>query len=325
MFEKLISCLFRHALILSVVLLAACKPEAKMADIEEINLDTYQADTKGWSDYCMGYNTLMLPPGMIAYWSAATHVDFHYPQVARNYPGTAMDYIKSHSRYGLSTFATKINGWEFVVAKARIDDSLISDTFLQFYGARKVGNDVLFFKEDASIDRVGDGTDSKYRAFYERLSAEPVTKRNRHKGFCYDGYVFSGYTPKLKYDFWADFGLSLDGSIRHSYTVNLSQRMTPPKKDTRPLAPPDEAAEKHFNEIFNMEDFELKKFGNGGGMKHLSAKDKDYHILRTIIGSQHGDMKHPVIYAETFEKIGPMSYEEGQKEFLSFLSAIQPN
>ncbi len=273
----------------------------------------------------MGYNTLMLPPGMIAYWTNATHVDFHYPEVAQNYPGTALGYIRSHRLYGGATFSTKVNGWDFVIAKRRIDDDLISSRMLTFFGARKVGTDVVLFWEDASISIVGDGTDPEHRAFYERLNAEPVTKRNRRKGFCYDGYVFSGYTPKQKYDFWADFGISLDGSIRHSYHVNLSQRMKSPSKDTRPLAPQNEAAEAQFNAIFDMEDFELTKLGYVGGMKHLSAKEEDYHVLRAIFEGPYGDLKHPSIYAETFEKIGPMSYDEGEKEFLSFLSAIQSN
>ncbi len=298
-----------------------------MANLEKIDLDNYKADTTGWSDYCMGYNTLMLPPGMIAYWSAATHVDFHYPEVARNYPGTAMDYIKSHRLYGGSTFSTKVNGWDFVIAKERLTDTMISDESLNFFGATKVGRDVILFSEPASTDRVGDGTDPKYRAFYERLTAEPVTKRNRRKGFCYDGYVFSGYTPKLKYEFSAGFK-STTNPDRHRYRVNLSQKMKRPPRSDRPLAPQNERSGALFNEYFDVDYARLNKFGNVGILTHGAGKKDDAsgkHFLEALTETPYGDLKHPVIYIEVVENVRPMSYEDGRKEFLGVLSSIQPN
>lgn len=295
--------------------------------MEEINLDTFKADTTGWSEYCMGYNTLKLPPDMVAFLSAATHVDFHYPEITRNYLGTALDKIKSHGRYGNIVSAVNINGWDFVVAWEKFDYG-ISDEALIFFGAKKVGRDVILLTEDASTDIVGEGSDPKYREFYELLEVEPITPKNRSKGFCYDGYVFLGYMPKLSYNFSADFGTPPGSVERHSYSVTLSQKMKRPPKDSRPLAPQDDGVEEELKQYFDIDEKLLKKFGNVGVLTHMAGTKDDVigkHFLKALTESSYGDLKHPDISVETVEEITPMSYSDGLEEFLSFLGAIQPN
>jgi len=75
-----------------------------------INLDTLETDITDWSDYCLGYHSLKVPPGLSASLNPSTHIDWHYPGIVRNYPASARNYIQSHARFGGIVFQAQVNG-----------------------------------------------------------------------------------------------------------------------------------------------------------------------------------------------------------------------
>lgn len=297
----------------------------------EINLDELETDITGWSDYCLGYHTLKVPPGLTSYPHQSTQIDWHQPKIEQNFLGTARDYILTHPNFGETLFETQVNGWDFIAASRRIDETLLSDRILIFFGAKKVGSDVILFTQDASFSRVGDIKDPKYRMLYTSLIAEPVTADNRAGGFCYDGYVFKGYKPANNYTFSVDFaGVPTNGSNgyqadRHGYWVSLSQEMIEPTKDDRPVAQQPTAAD--FAHIIDVTETVLTKNGFNGVLTRFSGVgDKaDEHSFKSLIIGPYSDLGNPVYTVDTTENIHPLGLDEGQEEILSLLKHIISN
>lgn len=285
-----------------------------------IDINKLEAETKGWNDYCLGYHSIKIPAGLKPYPSPSTNIDWHYPEVARNYQGSALSYIEHHKRFGGAVFQTKVNGWDFVVARNRIDERLVSDYTLVFLGAKKIGGDIVAFTKEASSKIVGDGSEPKYRAFYAALHVEREVKENRSKGFCYDGFVFSGYRPKHLFD----FRMSFTSTERHGFELDLSQEMEPPKSDGRPLAPQSSASDFPRLEV---EDTVLKRHGYNGVLTRISGTNEEdhRHTLKSLIEAPYGDLKVPVISLDTISDIGPMELPEGKEEFLGVLASIKAN
>ncbi|OKH86235.1 hypothetical protein [Thalassospira sp. TSL5-1] len=322
MFEKLFLRCRKVLMLVLCTLVMACKQEA---DVDTINIDDVKVDTSDWRDYCVGYHSLKIPPGLKPSLHPATNIDWHYPHIERNFQGSALDYIHGNELYGGTVFSTRVNGWEFVVAKKRIDEDLISDRMLVMMGAQKFGGNVISFKEDASISIVGDGSDPKYYAFYAKMNAEPVTEKNISTGFCYDGYVFSGYNPRHLYDFTVDI-LSGSEKGRHGFELVLSQKIESPKSDDRPLAPVGDV-----NMVPNIIQSEQKDITGGrgyrGSMTHIwDAQDgADRHWIKALFLGPEKNVKTPLIAIETIGDIRARNWENSKTEFLGFLSNIKPN
>ncbi|RCK41438.1 hypothetical protein TH25_23720 [Thalassospira profundimaris] len=321
MFEKLVLHSRKVLMLVLCTLVMACKQEA---DVDTINIDDVKVDTSDWRDYCVGYHSLKIPPGLKPSFHPATNIDWQYPHIERNFQGSALDYIHGHERFGEAVFSTRVNGWDFVVAKEQ-RSRRISDNSLVFFGAKKVADDVLSFSQDASVSIVGDGSDPKYRTFYENLNAEPATEKNKSTGFCYDGYVFSGYNPRHLYDFTVDI-LSGSEKGRHGFELVLSQKMESPKSDDRPLAPVGDI--NMFPNIIQSEQEDITG-GRGyrGSMTHIwDAQDgADRHWIKALFMGPKKNVKTPLIAIETIGDIRARNWEHDKKEFLGFLGNIKPN
>lgn len=295
-----------------------------------IDLADVAVDTEGWRDVCIGYHTVMVPPGLNTSHHPSTHIDWHYPEVVRGFDGSARAVIEQDRRYGGTVFQTHVNGWEFVVARLRRSESRVSTRMLTMYGARKIGTDVVFFTEPASISIVGDGSDPKYRAFYANLTVELETAENRSTGFCYDGFVFSGYTPTQIYTFMASFvGKQMNGRggfqfDRHGYSLRMHKSLTEPPPDDRPPAPEPTAA---LFPTFEFEQTNLKRDGSNGYILRISGtgEESDRHGFKTVIAGRENDLKSPILFIDTVDDIHPATLEEGRAELLSFLASIKSN
>lgn len=284
-----------------------------------INLDTLETDITDWSDYCLGYHTLKVPPGLSASLNSSSNIDWHYPNIVYNYPASVQNYIKSHARFGGIVFQTQVNGWDFIVAKERRSAIRVSTRSLVFFGAKKIGNDIVVFTEDASVSRVGDGSNAKYRAFYKNLVVKPVTPRNRIQGFCYGGYLFTGYTPQHVYTFSASF----TSPLRHGYRLNLSQEMKIPPTDSRPMAPQSSPIIPASIQV--TESVIIKGGYNGVITRVLGVgKEADQGYLKVLIEGPYGDLDNPMIASSIVSEI-KQGIQEKEHEYLGFLANIQAN
>ncbi|PKR51857.1 hypothetical protein [Thalassospira marina] len=326
MFEKLF--LYSRNVLMLVIctLVLACKQEA---DVDTINIDDVKIDTSDWTDYCIGYQSLKIPPGLKPSVHPSTNIDWQYPQIERNFQGSALDYIKGNERFGEAVFTTRVNGWDFVVAKEQ-RSRRVSDNSLVFFGAKKVENDVLLFKKDASVSLVGDGSAPKYRSFYEDLNAEAVTDDNKSSGFCYEGYVFSGYRPEHKYDFSAKFlGVFTNGKNgfnfdRHGYSLTISKSFDDRNDDERPLAP--SPSLDMFPDIIKQEQKKLVGHDQSKGyMTHIwgTEDEADEHAVDAVLVQPDSDSHVSIIHLKTIDYIHPKSYSEGESEFFGFLANIK--
>lgn len=309
-------------ILLTLLLLSACQPENELqAEVKMtvINLDELETDTDDWNDYCLGYHTLKIPLGLTASTNPSTHIDWRYPNIIHNYPASALDYIENHARFGGVVFQTQVNGWNFVVAKERRSAIRVSTRGLVFFGAKKMNNDIIVFTEDASVSRVGDGSDAKYRLFYKMLDVEPVTPQNRKRGFCYDGYVFSGYTPANIYT----FSTSFTSLARHGYRVNLSQEMKAPPKNNRLLAPESPPV---IPASIQVTESVITKGGYNGVITRVLGvgEEADQGYLKVLIEGPYGNLGKPVIASSTISEI-KQDIQQKEYEFLAFLANIQAN
>lgn len=321
MFEKLVLHSRKVLMLVLCTLVMACKQEA---DVDTINIDDVKVDTSDWRDYCVGYHSLKIPPGLKPSLHPATNIDWQYPHIERNFQGSALDYIHGHERFGEAVFSTRVNGWDFVVAKEQ-RSSRISDNSLVFFSAIKVADDVLSFSQDASVSIVGDGSDPKYRSFYENLNAKPVTENNKSTGFCYDGYVFSGYQPGHIYDFTVDF---LSGSVggRFGYSLSLTQDIKPVPDDDRPLA--SGPTLDMFPDVLQTEQTGLVRSDvYRGYMTHIwgVGEYEGRNSIKSLLLGPQKNVKTPVVTLDTIGDIQSSEYKHGEKEFLGILASLNPN
>ncbi|WP_066701428.1 hypothetical protein [Celeribacter ethanolicus] len=304
--------------LLCLCALAACKPET---DMTKIDLSEIAVDTTGWQDYCLGYHSMKIPPDFTPA-PASASIDWHEPEIIQDVVGSARDYIRAQDRFGEEVFSTRVNGWDFIVARERFNYG-VSDDSLVFWGGRKVNDDVIVFTEDASISKVGDGSGPQYRAFYNSLNVFPETTDNRSDGFCFNGYVFSGYIPQNTYSYDAVFlGRSTRNIYkRSSFNLTLSMQKEPPE-DERPLVSGPTFAD--FG--IKAEGVELRKSGRTGGLIRLTAEEDGVssRAFRAFIDGVQGDATESRIYINDFEN-KDRSPEESEAQILGFLQSIQKN
>ncbi|AUG55459.1 hypothetical protein [Thalassospira marina] len=322
MFEKLF--LYSRNVLMLVVctLVVACKQEA---DVDTINIDDVKIDTSDWTDYCIGYQSLKIPPGLKPSVHPSTNIDWQYPQIERNFQGSALDYIKGNERFGEAVFTTRVNGWDFVVSTERVDGSVVADFALVFFGAKKVDGTLISFQRDASTSLVPDVSDPKYRKFYEKLDVEPVAEQNTSTGFCYDGYVFSGYQPENIYDFTVDF---LSGSVggRFGYSLSLTQDIKPVPDDDRPLA--SGPTLDMFPDVLQTEQTGLVRSDvYRGYMTHIwgVGEYEGRNSIKSLLLGPQKNVKTPVVALDTIGDIQSTEYKHGEKEFLGILASLNPN
>ncbi len=305
--------------LLCLCALATCKPET---DMTKIDLNEIAVDTTGWQDYCLGYHSMKIPPDFTPA-PASASIDWHEPEIIQDFVGSARDYIRAHDRFGGEVFSTRVNGWEFLVARKRSSSMTVSDRMLVFWGARKINDDLIVFTQDASTSKVGDGSAPQYRAFYEGLSVFPETTDNRSDGFCFNGYVFSGYIPQNTYSFDAVFLGHPTQNIykRSSFNLTLSMQRKPPE-DERPLVSGPTFAD--FG--IKAEGVELRKYGRTGGLIRLTAEEDGVssRAFRAFIDGVQGDATESRIYINDFEN-KDRSPEESEAQILGFLQSIQKN
>lgn len=327
MFEKLFLYSRNVLMLVLCTLVVACKQEA---DVDTINIDDVKIDTSDWTDYCIGYQSLKIPPGLKSSVHPATNIDWHYPHIERNFNGSALDYIQASEPYGEAVFSTRVNGWDFVVVKKKIDEDLVSDRMLFMVGVRKFGEDIVSFKEDASISIVGDGSDPKYRKFYESLDAKPIIEKEKLTGFCYDGYMFSGYQPTHIYNFTAKFlGVFTNGKNgfnfdRHGYSLTISKSFDDGDDDERPLAPTPSLD--MFPDFIKQEQKKLVGHDQSQGyMTHIwgTEDEADEHAIDAVLVQPDSDSYVSIIHLKTIDYIHPKSYPEGESEFFGFLANIK--
>lgn len=286
-----------------------------------INLNELSPETSGWSEYCMGYHSLMVPPGLSAYPNPANNIDWNYPQVLRAYQGSAWDAIVGDENFAETVHETKVNGWTFVVARERVSRLAVSARTLIFYGAQKVGDDVILFKRNVSISKIGEPSDAQHVTFYRTLSVLQDTPENRAKGYCFDGFVFVGSQPNLK----AEAVVSFNADARHGINVSLTYRMKQPRAASRPLAP--QASADDLANILSIEEAGLKKNDQDGIFSKFSGvgDEAERHSLRAILYVHYGRLDAPSFSVNTIDDVGPMNLYDGQKEFLTFLASIRAN
>ncbi len=329
MFEKLVLHSRKVLMLVLCTLVMACKQEA---DVDTINIDDVKVDTSDWRDYCVGYHTVKIPPGLKPSLHPATNIDWQYPHIDRNFQGSALDYIHGNERFGEALFSTRVNGWDFVVSTERVDDSIVADFALVFFGAKIVDGNLISFQRDASTSLVPDVSDPKYQGFYENLNVMPVTKENKSTGFCYDGYVFSGYQPQHIYDFTAKFvGVFTNGKNgfnfdRHGYSLTISKNFKDVEDDGRPLAPTPSLD--MFPDIIQHE--QKKLIGHDqlkGYMTHIwgTEDEADEHAIDAVLVQPDRDSRVSIINVKTIDYIHPKSYAEGEQEFLDFLANLKKN
>lgn len=288
-------------------------------------------DISNWNEFCIGYHSIKVPPDLDIMYLGETSVDHHYINIHRDYAGSGHSLIEAQSRFGGATHIKEVNGWLFVVANEAIDRDmgLISDFSLVFWGAKKIGNDVILVSQDASWSRVGDGRAPKYHRFYETLKVEPVSKRNRNKGFCIDGYLFSGYHPKRIYNFWIHFRGSNSPqnytSQNHSLQIWLSAEMQAPVEEEQKVTLAEEA-DFAKDRGFEVEDIILSHHGGKTSLRIIKEpKNGSYaHILyRSFTDAPYGLVKLPFINV----RFGNDYVNESQSraEMLTILDQIKPN
>lgn len=294
-----------------------------------VNLNELDADTSGWSETCVGYHTVMVPPGLSVTQHPATMMDWNHPTILRAYPGAARDAIMQDEGFADIVYEAAVNGWTFVAARKRTSRLVVSSRMLIFFGAQKVGDDVVMFKQSVSLSRIGDPSEPRHVEIYRNMSVLPDSPENRAKGFCFDGFVFAGYRPRL--EAVANVSLTarsqLDPNVhdRHGLNVALTYRMQDQEDDPRPLAP--QASVEALSDIIKVEEVGLRKNAQDGIFSKASGVDDqaDRHAFRAIIYEQAGQLDAPTIYIDTLEDVGPMTLYDGQKEFLTFLAALRAN
>lgn len=289
-------------------------------DVMVVNVNDLETETEGWNEFCVGYHTVMVPPGLNLHWGPATRIDWNTPSVNWYFGGSARDYIETHEKFGGAVFETRESDWDIVVARERLTDTLISDTELVMYGARRFEDAIVMFVRFLSSERVGDGSDPQYRRLFKKLGIDYETPENRGSGFCFDGLVLTGAMPERLVDVWVDF----TGDGRHGFGMHLSQRMQKPSGDSRPIAPSATAEDFPFIAV---KEALLKFNGYDGVLTKISGTEDqaDRHSLKALVEGPYGDLANPVIALDTIDDVGPMDVFDAQREFLAVLKNIRAN
>lgn len=287
-------------------------------------------DISNWNEFCIGYHSIKVPPDLDIMYLGETSVDHHYINIHRDYAGSAHSLIEAQSRFGGATHIKEVNGWLFVVANEAIDRDmgLISDFSLVFWGAKKIGSDAILVSQDTSWSRVGDGRDPKYHRFYETLKVEPVSKRNRNKGFCIDGYLFSGYHPKRIYNFWIHFRGSNSPqnytSQNHSLQIWLSAEMQAPVEDDRKVILPESDYVKDLG--LEVENVLMDHHGRIAFLEIVKEPKNVSHRriwYESFTDAPYGLVKIPFIDVE-FNNYH-VDENQSRAQLLAILDQIQPN
>ncbi len=164
-------------------------------------------DVSDWESYCIGEFTVKAPSELKYQQELSTHIDYNYVQITRAFQGSAHDGILAHNRLGQIILEDKLNGWEFVIAHQKPSEAMEfgSGEGIVFYGARKIGDSLILLERTFESDTPTDEQISEQRAVFERLNVEEIPDPIPPSGICIDGYLFSGYAPRLAFDFSASF------------------------------------------------------------------------------------------------------------------------
>ncbi len=182
------------------------------------------AESADWTTYCIGNYLAKAPSDLQYQQELSTHIDFNYVEIIHDFQGSAHDAIVSHPRFGTLLQDDEINGWTYIVASERPSEGMEFGTGegVVFFGAQKIGDTVVLLEKTYASEAVPEGESTTQRDFLTQINVEEIGDEIPADGICVDGFVFTGYTPAMGYDFSASLARETDDATEYFSQKYLS-------------------------------------------------------------------------------------------------------